>query len=77
MKNVDDHLQIIEHDPLACGKPVNCHRPHGMVLSQSCFNFVCDSFQLRLGRGRANHEEIRERRDCAQVEDDDVFRLFI
>jgi hypothetical protein len=33
MKNVDNHLQIIEHDPLACGKPVSRHGPDGMVLS--------------------------------------------
>jgi len=44
MKNVDNDLQIIEHDPLACGKPVNRYRPEGMVLSQTRFNFVCDCF---------------------------------
>jgi len=77
MKNVDNDLQIIEHDPLACGKPVNRHRPDGMILSQTRFNFACDCFQLRLGRSRANHEKIRERRDRTQVKDDDVFRLFV
>ena len=33
MKNVHNDLQIIEHDPLARGKPVNRHRPEGVVLS--------------------------------------------
>jgi hypothetical protein len=44
VKNVDNDLQIIEHDPLACGKPVNRHRAHGMVLSQTRLNLVCDCF---------------------------------
>ncbi len=77
MENVDNDLQIIEHDPLACRKTVNRHRPHGVVFSQTCFDFVGDSFQLWLGRGRANHEKICKRRDCAQIEDNDLLRLFI
>ena len=48
-----------------------------MILSQSRFNFICDRFKLRLRRGRANHEEIGERRDRAQIQDDDVLRLFV
>jgi hypothetical protein len=44
VKNVDNNLQIIEHNPLACGKPVNRHGSHGMVLSQMRLNFVCDCF---------------------------------
>ena len=48
-----------------------------MILAQSRFNFICDRFELRLGRGRANHEEIGERRDRAQIQDDDVLRLFV
>ena len=44
VKNVDNDLQIIEHNPLARGKPVNRHGPEGMVLSQTRFNFVCDCF---------------------------------
>ena len=77
MKDVDDDLQIIEHDPLAAGEPVNRHGPNGMVLSQTRFNFICNRFELRLRRSRANHEKIREGRDRAQVQDDYVFRLFV
>ena len=44
MKDVDNDLQIIEHDPLAGGKPVNRHGSNGMVLSQTGLNFVCDCF---------------------------------
>ncbi len=32
MKNVHDHLQIIEHDPLAGGEPVNRHRSHCLFV---------------------------------------------
>jgi hypothetical protein len=44
VKNVDNDLQVIEHDPLACGKPVDRHGPHGMIFSQTRLNFVCDCF---------------------------------
>jgi len=77
MKDMDNDLQIIEHDPLAGWKPVNRHGSNGMVLSQTRFNFICNCLKLRLGRSRANHEEICERRDRAQVQDNNVFRLFV
>ena len=77
MKHVDDHLQVIEHDPLTGRETVDCHRSNRMILSQSRFNFICDRFKLRLRRGRADHEEIGERGDRAQIQDDDVLRLFV
>jgi len=48
-----------------------------MILPQSRFNFICDRFELRLRRGRADHEEIGERGDRAQIQDDDVLRLLV
>ena len=77
MKHVNNYLQIIEHDPLAGRETVNCHRSNRMILTQPRFNFICDCFKLRLGRGRANHEEIGERGDRAQIQDDDALRLFV
>src|SRR5205809_5822267 len=56
MKNVDNNLQEVEHDPLAGGKSINRYRPNRMLLSQSCFKFVCDRFQLRLGAAGADHK---------------------
>ena len=44
VKDVDHHLQIIEHDPLAGWKSVNCNGSNGMVFSQACFDFACDGF---------------------------------
>jgi len=61
MENVDDHLQVIEHDPLAGRKPVDRHRSNRMVLAQSGFNFICDRLELRLRCGGANHEKIGKR----------------
>lgn len=77
MKHVDNYLQVIEHDPLAGWETVNCHSSNRMILPQSRFNFICDRFELRLRRGRADHEEIGERGDRAQIQDDDVLRLLV
>ena len=44
MKNVDNDLQVIEHDPLAGWKPINRYGANGMILSQTRFNFVRDCF---------------------------------
>jgi hypothetical protein len=77
VKNVNNHLQEVEHHPLAGGKSINRHGSHRMVLSQSRFDFVGDRFQLRLRRAGADHKKIRKRRDTAQIQHDDVFRLFV
>ncbi len=44
MKDVDNDLQIIEHDPLTGREPVYSHGANRMVLSQTRFNFVRDCF---------------------------------
>jgi hypothetical protein len=77
VKNVNNHLQIIEHHPLTARKAVNRNWTNCMLFSQPCLNFVCDCFQLRLRRGRAKHEEIGERGNCAQIQNDGVLRLFV
>jgi len=77
MKNVDNHLQIIEHDPLACGKPVQSPRPDGMVsLKRVSISFAI-AFSCGSDVAEQITEKIRERRDRAEVKDDDVFRLFV
>jgi hypothetical protein len=77
MKNVDNHLQEIEHHPLAGGKSIDRDGSNRMLLSQPCFEFVCDRFQLRLGRAGANHKKICKGRDATQIQHNDVFRLFV
>ena len=77
VKDVDHNLEVIEHDPLARRKTVDrCGAP-ALIFSQPCFNFVRDRFQLRLGTGRANHEVIGEAGNSGEIEDNDVFRLFV
>ena len=77
MKNVHDHLQIIEHHPLAGGKSVNRHGPQRMILSQSRFNFACDRFSCGSDVPEQITKKSVKRRDPAQIQDDNVFRLFV
>jgi hypothetical protein len=48
-----------------------------MVLAQARFDFVCNRFQLRLGRAGADHKKIRKRRDVAQIQHNDILGLFV
>jgi hypothetical protein len=60
VKDVHHHLKIIEHDPLARRESIHCSRLDPILVSQPAFNFAGDRFQVRLGRGRADDEKIRE-----------------
>ena len=77
MEDVDNYFEIIEHDPLARRKSVDRHRSNLVIFLQACLDLARDRFQLRFRRRRADHEEIGEGGDAAQVQDDDVFRFFI
>ena len=77
VENVDNHLEEVEHHPLARRKSIDRNGTDRMILSQPRFEFVCDRFQLRLGRAGANHKKICKRRDAAQIQHNDVFRLFV
>jgi hypothetical protein len=74
---VHDDLQIIEHDPLAAGKPVDRGRFDGVPFFEAGLNLAGDRFEMRFGSPRADGEEIRESGNSAQIEDDDIFRLFV
>ena len=77
VEDVDHDFEIIEHDPLACGKTVNGSRAQAVVFLQSRFDLVRDRFELRFRRSRANHEEVSEAGNTGQIENDDVFGLFV
>jgi hypothetical protein len=77
VKDVDNHLQVVEHHPLAGRKSVDRYWSKRMVFTQARFDFVCNRFQLRLRRAGANHKKIRKRRDIAQVQYNDVLGLFV
>jgi hypothetical protein len=74
---VNDDLHIIEHDPLAGGKPVDGNGPNVVFVSQSPFDFSSDRFQMRLRRSRANHKVIGEAGDALKIEDDNVLCFFV
>ena len=77
MEDVDDDLEIIEDDPLACRETVDRRGAPAVVVAQSGFNLVGDRLELRLGTGRANDEEIGEAGNSCQIENDDVFGLLV
>jgi hypothetical protein len=77
MEDVGDDLQVIEHNPLAGRKSINRCRPNGVIFPKARLNFVRDRLELRFGAARADHEEIGEGGNFTQVDDDDVFRLFV
>jgi hypothetical protein len=39
---VDDHLHVIEHDPLARRKPIDGNGADALIVSQSFFNLAGD-----------------------------------
>ena len=77
MEDVDNDLEIIEHDPLAGGKTVHGYGFDFVVLLQACRNFTRDRFQLRLGSGRTDDKEIGKGGNPTQIQNDDVFGLFV
>lgn len=77
MEDVQNNLEIIHHDPLTRGKPVNGSSSNVVVLAQPHLHITGDRFQMRFRCRRAENEKIREGRDAAQIEDEDVFRLFV
>ncbi len=76
VKNMNQHVGVIEHEPTAGGRP-------GIMLSmQPLFlqfgkDLVGNCLEVRLAGSGANDKKIRERRDFSKVEDDDVFGFFI
>ncbi len=77
MENVDEHVAIIDHHPLARWVAVHVERAHAVIFAQLVLDFAADRFQMRFGGSRANHEKVRDGRDAAQVERQDILRLFV
>lgn len=77
MKDVDHYLKIIEHDPLAGRKSVDCYSTNFVILLQSSLDLIRNRLKLRLGCGRADYKKISKGGNFPQVDDDNVFGLFI
>jgi hypothetical protein len=77
MKDVHDDLHVIDHDPLTRGKSVDGNRADAVISLQAAFDFARDCLEVRFRRSGADHEKIGEGRDALEIEDDDLFRLFV
>lgn len=77
MKDVDDDLHVIDHDPLARRKTIHRDGANSLVLFETGLDLARNRFEMRFRRSRAEHKEIREGRDAAKIQHDDLLRLFI
>ncbi len=77
MEDVHDHVAVIRDDPLAEREAVGIERAALVIGLDAVLDFVRDGLELRLRGAGANDEEIGERGKLAQVENDDVLRLFV
>jgi hypothetical protein len=48
-----------------------------MLLLQAPLEFASQRFEVRLRSARGDEEKIRERRDAAQIESDEIFRFLV
>jgi hypothetical protein len=77
VKNVNDHLHVIEHDPLAGGEAIHGNGAHAVVVLKAALDFARNRLQVGLGSSRADDEKVGEGRDALEIEDDNVLRLFV
>jgi hypothetical protein len=76
-EDVNHHIAVVRHDPLALWEAVHDQRLHMMVFPKPFLQLVRDRLQMRLAGAGANQEKIGERGDAAQVDGDDALRLFV
>ena len=77
MEDVHDHLEVIEHDPLARRKTVNRRGANFVFFPQPRFDFPGDCFEVRLGSSGTDDKEIGKRGNFPEVEDDDLFGFLV
>lgn len=64
-------------DPLALRKTVHGERLDLMAFPQLFLELVDDRLEMRIAGAGADQEKVGEGRRTAQVDDNDVFRLFV
>ncbi len=77
VEDMDDHVRVIGHDPLAEREAVDGHRCDAVLILEAVVQIACDRFQMRFGSAGTKDEEIREVRNSAQVDGDDVEGFFV
>lgn len=60
VKNVHEHIVVVDHHPLAQRVAVHIMRAHSMVFAQLFLDLTGDGLEMRLGGAGANDEEIGE-----------------
>ena len=73
--HVDNDVEKIEHDPRGLQRAVHGARTNGVLFAQLVGDFIHDGAQVRLAVAGADDKIVRNRRQFAQVENDDVLRL--
>ena len=76
-KNMHQNIRIIHHQPLAGYRTFRGQRRNMRMLSDSFPDAAIDGLEMRFRRTGADHKEVGERRNPAQVENDDVLGLLI
>lgn len=76
VEDVDDHVGIVRHDPLACRVAVDRGRLDAVLGLDLVVDFPRDRFQMRIGGAGADDEKIGEGGDAAEIEDGDVLGFF-
>ncbi len=76
VEDVDDDVGDVQNDPPAGGITVVVAGANPF-LAKSAGDFFTDGFQVRLRVAGADDQVIGDGRDFADVEDDDLFGLFV
>jgi hypothetical protein len=75
--DVDDDIEVIEDDPGGVDGAIRAAGGQLVIFFEVLLDFVDDGAEVRLARAGANDEVIGNAGDFAEVEDDDVFCLFV
>ena len=76
LEDVDNHAVVIEHDPLAGGKTVGVGG-ETQIVAQFFADFAADGFEVRVAGAGADDKKVREAGNFAQIENADIFGLFV
>ena len=76
LEHMDEHPEVIEHDPLAGRKTVGV-AGQAEFVPQSLADLRADGLEVGIARAGADDKVIGKAAELAQVEDADVFAFFV
>ncbi len=77
MKDVNEHVAIIHDHPLAGGVSIDIGRANAVIIPKFVLDLSGNCLEMRLGGAGAHDEEVREGRDAAEVNGDDILGFFV